>query len=225
MRYPKIKIAGLICLAMGAVLCFSYPAQARRVRDLSPPSNIRPTGLLVRGIRNITGSEYEFIRNNGFLPKDEGGVSKDPDNYSPGNVSLSLSRDDRFDCSSLTAYGPLEDPGHVVFIIDPAYVKQNAKLFTLFGYYFEEDYGRNRYIEGLELLGLDNRSIQQRVAYPDEIQAKSIPPSAIIGIIASRAMAEMIIAWDNSSGFTHLPIYILEEKGVKEELLPYESSQ
>ncbi|PIY84435.1 MAG: hypothetical protein COY77_02445 [Candidatus Omnitrophica bacterium CG_4_10_14_0_8_um_filter_43_18] len=62
---------------------------------------ITPTGLLLRGIMHITKKDYEKIRAEGFLPKNQGGVSKDTTNHFPGKVSFSLCFDELFHSATL----------------------------------------------------------------------------------------------------------------------------
>ena len=206
--------------------------EARRARNGISEVNVaslKPTGLLLRGILTIEEEEYIKIRKEGLQPKDEGGVSKSTANYAPDKVSLSLCIDGVFSASSLKRYGPLKNPANIAFIIDPEYTRTHSGEFTLVGGNFYSLlvllYDRESYIQGLESLGLDRHKVNRyRAAIGDEIESTSIPPDAVVGIIAHPVMVSKILEWDIKNGFKHLPIYALDDTGVKmtNEIPPYE---
>ena len=113
-----------------------YPIAGARLANNEPKdehATLVPTGLLARGIVEITQEDYLKVRSEGFKPKASGGVSKYHVNYFPEDVSLSLVTDIAFISTSLAMYGPIESPKNVVFVIDPNYVREHAGDFTLVG--------------------------------------------------------------------------------------------
>jgi len=190
---------------------------------------IMPTGLLLRGIMHITKKDYEKIRAEGFLPKNQGGVSKDTTNNFPGKVSFSLCSDELFHSATLLFYGPLVDKMHVAFIIGPEYVRAHKDRFSLVGEYFNKtshSHERNIYKRGLELLGLsDVKPEPYDKAFGDEIQADGVSAEAIAGIIADHSMVDKLRQWDVELGLSGLPIYAFdklssEKSELREEWLP-----
>ena len=190
---------------------------------------ITPTGLLLRGIMHITKKDYEKIRAEGFLPKNQGGVSKDTTNNFPGKVSFSLCSDELFHSATLLFYGPLVDKMHVAFIIGPEYVRAHKDRFSLVGEYFNKtshSHERNIYKRGLELLGLsDVKPEPYDKAFGDEIQADGVSAEAIAGIIADHSMVDKLRQWDVELGLSGLPIYAFdklssEKSELREEWLP-----
>jgi len=190
---------------------------------------ITPTGLLLRGIMHITKKDYEKIRAEGFLPKNQGGVSKDTTNNFQGKVSFSLCSDELFHSATLLFYGPLVDKMHVAFIIGPEYVRAHKDRFSLVGEYFNKtshSHERNIYKRGLELLGLsDVKPEPYDKAFGDEIQADGVSAEAIAGIIADHSMVDKLRQWDVELGLSGLPIYAFdklssEKSELREEWLP-----
>ncbi len=131
-------------------------------------ANLKPKGLLMRGISFYSGDPkepfriYEFIRTKGLMSERERGTLNRLQGVvgalhfqAPGKVAFSLTPDAIFTGSALTFFGSTEES--ITFILNPDYVKRHREQFEFAGNFMvgDGDGMESMFQEGLSMYGVD----------------------------------------------------------------------